>query len=197
MKKALIFACALMPSAANAQLEKGNTLAGLQFNLSEGGIYYNYPEFSFSNGRYRYSINITPAYGIALERNWVLGGQATFGYSRGKDDFAVTIIAYDKFTELGIGPFTRLYLDLSPNGKVKLYGLGALELSYRKEKFWNTANGNSTVVSLYTVTRFDAALGFGLGYFGNRLAVDMNVSNLGLRLGFYFPSINRKKQINN
>lgn len=193
MKKAVLIICMVWSAAANAQLEKGNKLAGLQFDLVEGDIYYSYPALSFGNNFSRYGFSVTPTYGVALERNWIVGGQATLGFLNRKTDYG-TNKSSNHFSDLGIGPFTRLYLDLSRNGKFKLYGMGSLELSYHRHKARYESGGSVTSESVYTDGGLDATLGLGVGYFGSKIAVDLNVSALGLRMGFYFPKINQAKK---
>jgi hypothetical protein len=185
----LIIICILSVSAtqAQSQLAKGEKLAGLQFTLIEGDHYYSYPALSFGSNHSTYGLNITPTYGMALKRNWVVGGQVTLGFVHDKynDGYGTSLT---KYYDAGIAPFTRLYLDILRNGKLKLFGVGSIELTYHSRDYsYSTSSGSGGTESNSSETSLHAALGFGVAYFGNGLSVDMSVSGLGLRMGFYLP----------
>jgi hypothetical protein len=189
--KNTLFLCICMLTVtsvqAQSQLEKGKKLVGFQVNLIESDLYYTHPALSFGSTTSSFGMNLIPTYAVALQRNWLVGGQATLGYNYYKyEDGGNTSV--DKYFDAGIGPFTRLYLDLLRNGKLKLFGNGSVELIYHKrQSSYNTTYSSTPAITNQTETSLNAALGFGLAYFGNGLSVDMSISNLGLRMGFYLP----------
>jgi hypothetical protein len=72
---------------------------------------------------------------VALQRNWLVGAQATLGIETSK--FNGGGAAYTSnylFTDFGLAPFTRLYLDLTGNGRLKVFGVGALEFNIASQR---------------------------------------------------------------
>jgi hypothetical protein len=190
----LIIICILSVTAtqAQSQLEKGNKLIGLQFTLIPSDHYYTYPALSFGSTSSTYGLSVTPTYGVALQRNWVVGGQATLGFVYDKYNDGPNS-SVDRYFDAGIAPFTRLYLDISRNGKFKLFGAGSIEFTYRQHTdTYNYGSGSSKTT--YSESGLHAGLGFGLAYFGNGLSVDMSVSSTGLRMGFYLPNRSTAKK---
>jgi hypothetical protein len=177
---------------AQSQLDKGKKLVGLQFTLIPSDHYYTYPALSFGSNNSTYGLSVTPTYGVALKRNWVVGGQVTLGflYDKYNDGSNSTV---SRYYDAGIAPFTRLYLDISRNGKFKLFGAGSIEFTYGKHTdTYNYSSGSSKTT--YTEAGLHAGLGFGFAYFGNGLSVDMSVSSVGLRMGFYLPNRSTAKK---
>jgi hypothetical protein len=189
MKNLLIVALVFASSTASAQLEQGNKLVGIQTNLIQGDLYRS--EFSFSVGRSEsdYGLNLIPTIGWALKRNWLVGLQATFGFSRHKTELS----GYDNvhtYYDLGIAPFTRLYLDLTKNKRWKVFGLAAIEIVNSQRRY--SLEGQSKPI--YTTSNTDAmgVIGGGLAHFGRKTVIDLNVCNGGLRLGLYKTFSRRK-----
>ena len=85
--KQLLF-CILLVStlSVQAQLEKGAKLVGLQTNIMVGDIYYSYLTIDANSNESNYGLNLVPTIGWAIQRNWVIGGQATLGFLTGKNN---------------------------------------------------------------------------------------------------------------
>ncbi len=186
MKKLLLSLTFFTAITANAQLNKGNKLVGLQMNLTDGGIYASYPALSFGSTHDRYGFNLIPTYGVAVERNWVIGGQATIGYLRNTTEYGAQVNRNTNF-DIGIGPFTRLYLDITRNGKFKAFGMASVELSNHTHKYRFTDHDVTIIESNANNTQLNGTIGLGLAYFGKKISIDLNVSEHGLRIGFYLP----------
>lgn len=127
--KQLLF-CILLVStlSVQAQLEKGAKLVGLQTNIMVGDIYYSYLTIDANSNESNYGLNLVPTIGWAIQRNWVIGGQATLGFLTGKNNQS-TGENISTYYDLGIAPFTRLYLDLTKNKKLKIFGMAAVEFA--------------------------------------------------------------------
>jgi opacity protein-like surface antigen len=188
MKVLVFIFCLLANYTASAQLERGKHFAGLQAMVLGGDIYST--EFSAGSGSLEshYGINLAPTYGYAIFRNWLLGAAVTLGYSRKKtpDYFGGEIIHHNY--DLGIGPFTRVYLDLSRNGRFKAFGVASVEFAMVK-----TRVEHPTSVLRSSHTSITAAVGGGLGYFGRKTAFDLNISGVGIRFGVYKTFGRQKK----
>ena len=180
-----------MSITTHAQLEKGAKLVGLQTNIMVGDIYYAYLSIDANSNESNYGLNLVPTMGWAIQRNWVIGGQATLGFLTGKDNES-TNENISTYYDLGIAPFTRLYLDLTKNKKLKIFGMAAVEFASSYAR--HTTKGGA--FSYTDKTRYSSVLGTlggGLGYFGRKIAIDLNASNTGLRLGVYKTLSGRKK----
>lgn len=158
----------------NAQLEKGRHFAGIQTTLLNSDLYYTYLSIASNEIESAYGMNLVPTYGWAAARNWLIGVQANIGYLKSTMHSSKTVTSY---YDLGIAPFTRLYLDLTRNHKLKVFGQLALEIAGTKSKdIYGTTRQGTEVVGSY---------GGGVSYFFNKLAVDLNISGAGIRLGVY------------
>ena len=115
MKKLLFILFLFVITTSNAQLEKGSKLVGLQTNLMINDMYGTRLALSFGSSRHDLGLNIVPTFGYALQRNWLVGAQATLGIESVK--YKALPPGYnhtDTYIDLGFAPFTRLYLDLLP-----------------------------------------------------------------------------------
>ena len=193
MKKLSLFLLLFFVVKANAQLEKGAKLVGIQTSLIAGDMYYTNLALDISSFHSEYGFNIVPTFGWALERNWVVGGQATVGFLRSENNSNGTNISetINTYYDLGIAPFTRAYLDITKNHRWKAFGMGSIEIVSRQSRYTVKGIGASTSVNNYTSAR--ASIGIGLTYFGRKLSVDLNASSAGLRLGFYKTFASAKK----
>lgn len=195
----LVLAIFIM-SAANAQLEKGARLVGIQTNIAEGDLYYSSLMLRVNKDYKDLGINIVPTFGWVVEKNWVIGGQITAGsasYSYPSNWSGGVNIARTKSTylDLGIAPFTRYYIDITRNQKIKLFGMASMEIAYGRYKMQvKQNNGNIIATNSDNTVNLDGSIGFGMAYFGKRGSLDLNLSNMGLRLGLYkvLPT-NRKR----
>lgn len=188
MKKFLLLFTLILSLQSKAQLEKGARLAGLQTNLIIGDIYATTPDLYFSQNTKRYGLNLVPTLGWAVQRNWIIGGQATLGfwhersvplYSPGVNYQA------DNYYDLGIAPFTRLYLDISRNKKWKGYGLASIELATVQHAYKTSYQNGTSQTTKNSFVDLRGSLGLGLAYFGARMSIDLNAAITGLRLGVY------------
>jgi|GEM_PF-1003243 len=193
MKKISFILLLFIGITANAQLEKGAKLVGIQTNLIAGDMYYTNLALDISSFHNEYGLNIVPTFGWALERNWIVGGQATFGFLRSKNNSNGTGISetINTYYDLGIAPFTRAYLDITKNQRWKVFGMGSVEIVSRQSRY--TVKNIGAPTSVYNYTSARASIGIGLAYFGRKLAVDLNASSAGLRLGFYKTFTSSKK----
>lgn len=179
---------------SQAQLEKGSRIIGLQTNLMIGDIYSTLPELSIGSTNKTYGLNLVPTIGWVVDRNWVVGGQATLGFWHEQNSPPYTgadTYVYNYY-DFGIAPFTRLYLDITKNKKCKAYGLAAIELA-NTQRFYTTKNQAGISKSSDSYTNVKATIGIGFAYFGRKVAVDLNAAVTGLRLGLYKTFGGRKK----
>lgn len=192
MKKSiLIFVFVLTGIHAGAQLEKGRQLLGVQLPLITNDMYYTHLAFSTGSGGNDYGISINPTYGYAIEHNWVLGLQATFGIESLTNDNSNWTNNKETYTDLGLAPFTRFYVDIQKKGKLKIFGMAAIEFNHANSRFTNRASGNSfTGPSGYSTT---GSLGAGIAWFGKKISLDASMSNTALRVGIYHVLQGRKK----
>lgn len=190
----------LLITAAQAQLEKGKRIVGVQTNIAEGDLYYSSLMLRVNKDYSDIGINIVPTLGWVVEKNWVIGGQITAGlarYSYPSNWSNGVYIARTSttYTDLGIAPFTRYYIDITRNQKIKLFGMASMELAYSRQKAQIKQNNGSILASNSDNTlNLDGSIGFGMAYFGKKGSLDLNLSNMGLRMGLYkvLPT-NRKR----
>lgn len=190
----------LIITAAQAQLEKGKRIVGVQTNIAEGDLYYSSLMLRANKNYSDLGINIVPTFGWVVEKNWVIGGQVTMGWARNKyvSNWSNGVsIASTKtnYLDLGIAPFTRYYIDITRNQKIKLFGMASMELAYGRYKSQvKQNNDNITATNSDNSVNLDGSIGFGMAYFGKQGSLDLNLSNMGLRLGLYkvLPT-NRKR----
>lgn len=103
-------------TTAQAQLEKGKKLVGVQTNLIAGDIYNT--GLSLSSDQYAsdFGLNLVPTYGWVIAHNWIIGTQATIGFARENHKLSGYETNYT-YWDLSIAPFTRLYVDITKNNK--------------------------------------------------------------------------------
>lgn len=172
-------------SYAQLQLEKGAKLAGAQLNLLVNDMYYTMFEFGSSGYEKYFGISIAPTYGVAVARNWIVGGQATLGIEGSKfNGGGIGYTANYLDTDFGLAPFTRLYLDITRNGKLKIFGAGALEFNIASQRV-SYPGSVSTASSHYSKATINPSAGAGIAYFGRRISFDASMSTQALRIGVY------------
>lgn len=194
MKKYLliILTFSFSTSYAQLQLEKGAKLAGVQLNLLVNDMYYTMFEFGSSGYEKYFGISIAPIYGVAIQRNWILGAQATLGIEGSKFDAGGSSnTTKNLFTDFGLAPFTRFYLDMTRNGKLKVFGTGALEFNIASQRI--NYSGSVAPISHYSKTTLTPSAGGGIAYFGRRISLDLSMSTQALRVGFYKVLYRAKK----
>jgi hypothetical protein len=165
----------------DAQLEKGRHFLGAQTTLVNGDIYYTHLAISPGYPEKEYGMNLIPTYGWAAARNWLIGAQATLGYSTVETTYAYStgdIKSVTNYYDMGLAPFTRLYLDVAAKGRFKLFGMAAVEIATVKSVGPNSSTGANTNVV--------GTIGGGLSYFTKKdLSIDMNICAAGIRFGVY------------
>jgi hypothetical protein len=193
MKKLLLIFLMFSLSKSYAQLDKGAKIAGGQLNLLVNDMYYTMLEFGSSGYEKYFGISLVPTYGYAIQRNWIVGAQATIGIERVKVNMGGGSYTYNQtYTDFGLAPFTRLYLDLTTDKKLKIFGVGALELNIASQ-VTSYPGGISSSSTRYSKTTVNPSLGGGVAYFGRRTSFDISMSTQALRVGFYKVIQARKK----
>jgi len=192
MKKLILIFLTFTLSTSFAQLDKGTKLAGGQLNLVVNDMYYT--AFRFGNSGYEkyFGISIVPTYGYAIQRNWILGMQATFGIENLKFNGGGGAYTFNQqFTDIGLAPFTRLYLGITNNQKLKVFGVAALEFNIAMQKisypdgFAPTSHSSNTTLT--------PSVGAGIAYFGRKTSFDLSMTTTAVRVGFYKFLPYRKK----
>jgi uncharacterized membrane protein YgcG len=188
----LILILVFMGINAHAQLDRGKHVVGLQLPIMVNDMYYTKLAFDVSPNEKHYGISIVPSYAFVIEHNWLLGIQATLGvettsYPNG-NTFSSAI--KETYTDLGIAPFTRYYVDVSKNKNWKIFGVAALELNTANSKY-GYKTGVSTTGSSFTTST--GSLGGGIAWFGKKISIDASMSNTALRLGIYKVFSGKKK----
>lgn len=194
MKNLFLLIAVFLCIHSQAQLEKGSRIVGLQTNLIIGDIYSTLPELSIGSTNKTYGLNLVPTMGWVVDRNWVIGGQATLGFwhEQNTPPYPGAGTNIYNYYDFGIAPFTRLYLDITKNKKWKGYGLAAIEFA-NMQRFYTNKNLSGTSKSSDSYTNVKATVGIGFAYFGRKVAVDLNAAVTGLRLGVYKTFSPRKK----
>jgi hypothetical protein len=190
MKKILlILALIILGLKSQAQLEKGVEMGGIQLPLIVNDSYFTQLKFGSSPTKKDFGISIVPTYAFVIDHNWLLGVQATVGietisYSNSISGFST--LSKETYTDLGIAPFTRYYVDLSKNKQIKIFGVAALEINTANSKYTYT-NGTSNGGGSFTTT--NGSIGGGLAWFGKKVSGDLSMSTTALRFGIYrlFP----------
>jgi Outer membrane protein beta-barrel domain len=115
-----LFACILLVNICGAQINKGSSLLGLSFNLSNGTSDYGI------NSNTTKGFTISPSYGYAIRNNKVVGITLDYVQSsiKGNQDEPYTYHSY------GAGAFIRKYLPLGKG--FHLYGEGTVRYNYSK-----------------------------------------------------------------
>ncbi len=186
MKKRLLVLFVFPFLLTKAQLVKGTKLAGLQTNLILGDIYATNLTLDVGSYSSEYGINLVPTFGWVIKENWVVGGQANFGFLREKIPFiGANINGIYTYNDLGLAPFTRLYLDITKNKKWKAYSMASVELATVKTRYSIKGNPQAGMVSTTSNTDLKGGLAVGFAYFGKSTSIDLNAGLTGLRLGVY------------
>jgi opacity protein-like surface antigen len=174
----------LTGAAAHAQLEKGRHFLGGQTTLLTGDIYNTYLAINSTSPEKEYGINLVPTYGWAAARNWLIGVQTQIGYSHLHTSYSYpSSESNNYYYDLGVAPFTRLYLDIAAKGRFKIFGMAAVEFAWTKA---NTKDYQGNQVELWRNSAVHGTIGGGLAYFTKKdLSIDLNISAVGIRFGVY------------
>lgn len=190
-KQILILALITIGINAHAQLEKGKHVVGLQLPLIVNDMYFTRLAFSSSSGNTDYGISINPSYAFVAEHNWLIGAQATLGIETLKYNNNTGQPRTETYTDLGIAPFTRYYIDISKKGDFKIFGVAAIEFNTANSKY--TYSNSSFPNNGPSFSSTTGSLGGGIAWFGKRVAFDASMSNTALRLGIYQVFSGKKK----
>ncbi len=183
MKTVLLLLGLITVISGHTQLEQGSKIVGIQTTLTKGNTYATYLAMSSKPYAARFGMDAAPMIGWAIARNWVIGGQATFG-TFVKTDKTTSPWVRQIYYDLGLAPFTRVYIDVIKSGRVKIFGTGSVEFVYQVRKV-ASQSGNTEFAITTNDTFMGAAAGGGLAYFGKRISLDAQYGNLGFRIGLY------------
>lgn len=187
----LILILVFMGINAHAQLEKGKHVVGVQLPLIVNDMYYTRLAFTTSSGNTDYGISINPTYAYVVEHNWLIGAQATLGIETLKYNDNSGLPRTESYTDLGIAPFTRYYIDISKRGAFKIFGVAAIEFNTANSKF--TFSNSSSPNTGPSVSSTTGSLGGGIAWFGKKISIDASMSNTALRMGIYKVFPGKKK----
>ncbi len=176
--------CSILCTSVFAQgIQKGDKFFGLQTNLAYTDLYSTYLDLSLTKNVKRAGFHMAPTMQWAIEKNFVFGTALHVGYNSEKTNYNFTYsLKESEVFDLGLNAFSRYYIDILRNKKLKFFGLAGVHLSYASwsNTYTTPANNNS---ESELVAR--GSLGFGLAYAGSKGMIDMNISNAGLFLGFH------------
>ncbi len=182
-KQILILILIFMGLNTHAQLEKGKHVLGVQLPLIVNDMYSTRFAFTTSYGNTDYGISINPTYAYVVEHNWLIGVHATLGAETLKYNNNSGFPRTESYTDLGIAPFTRYYIDISKNGAFKIFGTAAIEFNTENSKF--TYNNSSNPNYGPSGSSTSGSLGGGIAWFGKKISLDASMSNTALRIGIY------------
>ena len=190
-KQILILILVIMGVTTQAQLEKGKHVVGIQLPLIVNDMYFTRLAFNTNSGKKDFGISINPTYAYVIEHNWLIGAQATVGIETLKYNNSIGLQNTEIYTDLGIAPFTRYYVDISKKGGVKIFGVAAIELNTANSKY--TDSNSSYLNNGPSFSSTTGSLGGGIAWFGKKISIDASISNTALRLGIYQVFSGKKK----
>jgi hypothetical protein len=169
--------------------ERGMKMVGLQLQLAYVDLFASETALRVDDFSTEAGILISPNVGWFIEKNWLLGGMAHVGvYSNTSDKNSTGgSVRKEKAFDLGITPFTRYYIDLTRRANVKLFLQAGLPVIYSSYKSTYTSSiGSGTIVSRDSNKNVGLYGNWGAGasIHGRFGAIEMNLSSLGLNLGF-------------
>ncbi len=176
--------CSILCTSVLAQgIEKGDKFFGIQTNLAYTDLYATYFDLSINKYQSRVGFHIAPTMQWAIEKNFVLGTALHLGYNSEKTKYESSFSPNQSTVlDIGVNAFSRYYIDILRNKKLKFFGLGGVHISYSSWENKYAAPSNN-----YSENELVArgSLGFGLAYAGSKGMIDMNISNAGFFLGFH------------
>ncbi len=180
---AFILSISLMAQPASDPVAKGNKQAGIQIMISPTDTYYSETALSISKTNKIYGLHVAGDYGWFIERGWLIGVQLNAGFiheTYNKDEpFGYKTDAFD----IGIAPMTRYYFSIDRKHRFKPFLMAGLPITYTQtDRFYFRQSGNDFKEETVTAK---GTFGLGAAYFGNAGSIEMNLSNLGLFLGFH------------
>lgn len=176
MKRKLlfIFSIACLTTATQAQIGKGSILLGgdLGFSTQKTKPIENVPDTRKLNGFY-----VSPAVGVAVRNNLVVGGNLSYGTQSEKRDLNDYSSKYNRY---GAGAFVRKY---KPVGKSGFYVFGqvGLQFSYSDQEL---KSSNSPIIQKGKITNISINVYPGISYaVSKRFHLESGFNNL-LSLGY-------------
>ena len=137
MKKIIfggLFAATALLGTMNAQIQKGNWMVGAQV-----------ADMKFTNG---FNLRLTPQLGYFIQDNWAVGGEVDLSIADQTNGGTTT--------DIGIGAFTRYYLNP---------GQGGVDNLLKHGRFFGQANvGYKGINQSAGATTNGLGLGIGVGY---------------------------------
>ena len=190
-KQILILILVIMGVTTQAQLEKGKHVVGIQLPLIVNDMYFTRLAFNTGSPEKDFGISINPTYAYLIEQNWLIGAQATVGIETLKYNNSIGLQNTETYTDLGIAPFTRYYVDISKKGRIKVFGVAAIELNTANSRY--TYSNSSSPNNGPSFSSTTSSLGGGIAWFGKKISIDASISNTALRLGIYQVFSGKKK----
>ncbi|NCI47963.1 outer membrane beta-barrel protein [Sediminibacterium soli] len=176
MKNCLLLLCLLLTAVAEAQLSPRTWVIGAQTTVINADFYDTYPVLQPGNTGF----NLVPSVYYAISTNWLAGLELQVGYSAAKQTSAGGVVTRTHVTELGIAPVSRFYIDITPNGRLKLFGMAGM--AFQTERIVDHFTYNKTTTRITDQTAF---FGGGINCVLRKWMVDVNASAMGLRAGVY------------
>jgi hypothetical protein len=169
-------------------IDKGDKFFGLQTNLASTDLYYTYLDLSLSKNEKRVGFHLAPTWQWAVENNFVVGTAAHVGFNSEKSNFNFSFPSNEyKFEalDLGVNAFSRYYIDVIRNKKLKLFGLAGIHVAYSswKSNYTNIGWPNNSSSTNETFVR--GSIGFGAAYASKKGMIELNISNAGFFLGIH------------
>lgn len=194
MKKLILLFAAYIcyHQLAAQEIKKGDMFIGLQSNIKFIDGFYTYTDIYTHKNDLVVGIHLAPTIQKALAKNFLLGTSLHFGYMSEKKYPILNDSRYDRFIskEIGIAVTGKYYLDLTRNKKLKLFGVGGLNLVYQDYENIYKAIGNFTDKDHGIL--FRPAIGFGGAFAIREGMADIQFSSMGIFAGFHIKLHNKK-----
>jgi hypothetical protein len=168
--------------------EKGMKMFGVQMQLTPSDFIHSETVLMIDDYSSEVGVVVSPNMGWFIEKNWLIGGIAHLGFYNakpGKNNTSNRTTA--KSYDLGLTPFSRYYIDLARRGNIKVFLQGGLPIIYSKYKSsYSYFNGLQTITTKNDGHQLGlyGNFGFGASMHGHFGAIEMNLSNMGLNIGF-------------
>ncbi len=168
--------------------ERGMKMIGGQLQLAYVDLFSSETILRVDDYGSEAGILISPNIGWFIEKNWLMGGMLHLGfYSNREGKNTPANNRKENAFDAGITPFTRYYIDLIRRSNVKIFLQAGLPIIYsaHNSKYTYTSGTNT-----FTSTSESRDLGLygnwggGASFHGRFGAIEMNLSSLGLNIGF-------------
>jgi hypothetical protein len=162
--------------------DKGMKMIGGQLQLANVDLFSSETILRVNDYSSEAGIVVSPNIGWFVEKNWLLGSMGHLGFYSSKSNKNSTFVVKEKAFDIGITPFSRYYIDLTRRRNVKLFLLAGLPLIYSSYNV--TYNSPTSTDEDRSNLGIHAVWGVGTSLHGQFGAIEMNLSSLGLNLGF-------------